>query len=172
MVMAAMLLPRLSGTAAAKDASLCDAALEASVGGEVGRYDVVALIGSSGSAIVLGTDGDDYLSGGSGNDVLCGFGGYDILDGGSGNDLLVNGESGGELYGGSGTDTMIGMVGHTFDGGFGSNQQIENQPMDIWVTDAGNGNFYVLGSDYTPGSSVYLTVEAYESNDKFLYGCY
>ena len=84
--------------------------------------------GGSGSQIVLGTDGDDYLVGGSGNDILCGYGGNDVLDGGSGNDWLDAGTGSNQLDGGSGNDTLIGMEGDGFNGGSGRNEIIANVP--------------------------------------------
>ncbi len=41
----------------------------------------------SGSATLMGGDGDDILMGGSGDDILIGGGGNDLLRGGSGNDI-------------------------------------------------------------------------------------
>lgn len=166
-----LLVPGLSRSVSAQDADLCDAALEAGVGGTVGRYAVVALSGGSGSQIVLGTDGDDQLRGGSGNDVLCGFTGYDILDGGSGNDLLVNGEGGGKLDGGSGNDTLIGYVGDLFDGGSGRNAlevreiEIPEPAQDLWLAYEENTNVLVTiyGSGFTPNNTVTVDPAYYDA---------
>ena len=125
MVLAGLVLPGLGGVAAAQDASWCDQVYGAEAGTRFEGYTVVYGSGGSGSQIVLGTDGDDYLSGGSGNDILCGFGGNDVLDGGSGNDILVGGSGLDELYGGSGNDTLYGTeMDYVLDGGSGRNDVI------------------------------------------------
>jgi Ca2+-binding RTX toxin-like protein len=84
--------------------------------------------GGSGSQVVLGTTGGDYLEGGSGHDILCGLGGDDVLAGGSGDDRLDAGSGSNELYGGSGYDILIGMAGDVFDQGSGGGEIIANDP--------------------------------------------
>jgi len=133
-LMAGFLVPGMTGSVAAQDANLCEAANLANEGDKIQGYTVVYGSGGSGSQIVLGY-GDAYLSGGSGNDVLCAWGGGNVLDGGSGNDvLIVMSGTGNELYGGSGNDVLIGIEGDVFDGGSGKNTLIANPAPTIFVT--------------------------------------
>lgn len=110
-----------SASVSAQDSNLCDAALDVvpDIGNWLEGYEVVSGSGGSGSQIVVGTDGPDYLTGGSGNDILCGYGGDDILEGGSGNDVLVGGEGDDALYGGSGNDTFYASETDLVDVGSG-----------------------------------------------------
>ena len=77
--------------------------------------------GSSGSDIVIGTNGDDILNGfsdvdlligGSGDDILNGGSSRDTLQGGSGNDILNGGSNNDEMNGGSGNDILNGGSGN------------------------------------------------------------
>lgn len=47
--------------------------------------------GSGGSALILGTAGDDRLTGGSGDDCIVGGAGNDVLRGNSGVDVCIGG---------------------------------------------------------------------------------
>jgi len=133
-LMAGFLVPGMTGSVAAQDANLCEAANLANEGDKIQGYTVVYGSGGSGNQVVLGYGGA-YLSGGSGNDVLCAWGGNNVLDGGSGNDvLIVMSGTGNELYGGSGNDTLIGIEGDVFDGGSGKNTLIANPAPTIFVT--------------------------------------
>jgi Ca2+-binding RTX toxin-like protein len=109
---------------AAQGEDVCTYAIDSAVNG-TGAYAGYALVygsGGSGSQVVVGTEGDDWLDGGSGHDVLCGLGGNDILHGGSGHDQLVGGPGTDELYGGSGNDTHYGTDTEVLDGGSGDNE--------------------------------------------------
>ena len=78
----------------------------------------------SGSALPIGTDGNDFLSapgitddslfGQAGNDTLLGFGGVDQLSGGAGNDYLDGGDLADVLQGDAGDDTLLGGDGLDF----------------------------------------------------------
>jgi Ca2+-binding RTX toxin-like protein len=78
----------------------------------------------SGSALPIGTAGNDFLSapgitddnlsGLAGNDTLLGFGGVDQLSGGAGNDCLDGGDLADILQGDAGDDTLLGGNGLDF----------------------------------------------------------
>jgi Ca2+-binding RTX toxin-like protein len=100
----------------------------------------------TGTATLLGGDGNDTLLAGSGNDSLDGGNGADSLDGGSGNDVL-NGEAGNDtLVGGLGNDQLLGGGDNdSLDGGAGS---------DTLRGHAGNDSLRGgAGADYVDGGS-------------------
>jgi Ca2+-binding RTX toxin-like protein len=81
--------------------------------------------GGSGSDLLIGLDGDDYMFGGLGNDGgvttvqgiyykmgLFGGQGNDLLDGDLGNDYLDGGADNDTLIGGQGNDTLLGGAGN------------------------------------------------------------
>ncbi len=78
-------------------------------------------VGSNGTSIVAGTDGDDsalaggtgadWMTGGVGDDVVAGGGGDDVLAGNGGSDTLQGGSGADVLYGGAGDDSLDGGIG-------------------------------------------------------------
>ncbi len=49
------------------------------------------VVGTPGDDVIVGTEGDDTIDGGGGDDVVCGLGGADTLVGGDGDDRLFGG---------------------------------------------------------------------------------
>jgi hypothetical protein len=75
------------------------------------------IMGTEGSNLLLGTNGDDVINGGGGadliagqggDDVICGGAGPDLVSGGTGDDVIFGGAGGDVLSGGNGNDTMHG----------------------------------------------------------------
>ncbi|BAZ32395.1 hypothetical protein NIES4074_49000 [Cylindrospermum sp. NIES-4074] len=90
----------------------------------------MAINGTNGNDILIGTNGKDTLNGLGGNDIIFGLGGKDKINGGSGNDILnggtgddtLNGGSGNDILNGdTGNDTLLGSSGNdTLNGGIGT----------------------------------------------------
>lgn len=106
----------------------------------------VVWVGTPGSDLYQGTDGDDELSGLGGSDLIYGNGGNDIVNGGEGDDLLyggsgndlLNGQGGNDsIYGEDGDDILVpGSGSGTLDGGAGDDLfVIEAQSLSQTVTD-------------------------------------
>ena len=75
--------------------------------------------GRAGNDVLTGLDGDDVLRGQRGNDWLIGNGGDDVLRGGAGRDVLIGGSGSDTLIGGPGIDYLFVGVGDTAHGGAG-----------------------------------------------------
>jgi len=118
--------------------------------------------GSSGSDVIIGTNGDDILNGFSDVDVLRGLGGNDIINGGSSRDIM-RGDSGNDiLNGGSGNDDMRGGSGNDIlNGGNGHDLMFGGTGNDIL-----NGG---LGNDRLYGEAGRDTLDGGDGNDR-LYG--
>ncbi len=79
--------------------------------------------------LIIGTEGDDYISGTSESDVIRGLGGDDLIfglegddfiQGGPGDDLIFGGRDNDTIQGNSGDDNLDGHTGNdTIDGGEG-----------------------------------------------------
>ncbi len=101
--------------------------------------DAASTTNITGSAVIIGSIGDDTFTGGSAADTFSGNSGDDVLSGGGGNDLfhgnrgndVLHGQDGDDrlygdqgddiLYGGAGNDTLYGGVGNnTLFGGDGT----------------------------------------------------
>ncbi|MDH5723673.1 MAG: tandem-95 repeat protein [Alphaproteobacteria bacterium] len=65
----------------------------------------------AGDDIAKGKNGNDYIFGEDGNDLLSGDRGNDTIHGGNGNDALFGGADNDVLYGGSGIDILFGDRG-------------------------------------------------------------
>ena len=96
----------------------------------------MAISGSSGNDVIIGTDYDDTIDGGGGNDVIYGDAsdnavGNDYIVGGDGNDViygddpeslvggndvLIGGDGIDDLYGGAGADVLVGDIVNTESG--------------------------------------------------------
>ncbi|MEN7538829.1 calcium-binding protein, partial [Aurantiacibacter flavus] len=107
------------------------------------------LHGGGGNDTIRGKGGDDRLYGDAGNDTVLGYNGRDILSGGTGNDLLVGGGNN-DIYLfnlGDGQDT-IQEDSHGWSVGYGGTDTLQFgagiDPADVIVTQANNGNDYVL----------------------------
>ena len=77
-------------------------------------------LGTSGTDVLIGTNGDDTISAGAGNDVVCGRGGDDVifgrngadhLQGGDGDDVVRGNRGQDILYAGTGSDRLLGGQG-------------------------------------------------------------
>lgn len=99
-------------------------------------YDTFA-ISTTGSATIMGGDGNDTLTGGFENDLLVGDLGDDILAAGGGDDMV---------YGGAGLDTAYGGEGDDSVYGQGANDTVFGGAGDDSV-DGGLGNNLVYGDD-------------------------
>ncbi|MEO0343126.1 MAG: calcium-binding protein [Pseudomonadota bacterium] len=73
--------------------------------------DILEVSDPSGSSLLRGGAGNDFLMSGSGDDVLRGGTGNDMLMAGSGDDRLVGGQGDDYLIAGLGNDRMIGGEG-------------------------------------------------------------
>ena len=78
-------------------------------------FDPTSVIQAAAHAVILGTDGDDYLTsgdaasmllGGDGADTLLGGPGDDLIDGGAGDDIVFGDEGNDVLDGGAGADRL------------------------------------------------------------------
>ncbi len=69
------------------------------------------IIGTEGSNILMGTDGDDAITAYGGADYSFGRDGADVIDGGEGSDYLFGGNDTDVLNGGEGNDTLFGDAG-------------------------------------------------------------
>ncbi len=128
---------------------LCDgriATIFAPPGATVG----VALTGTSGDDVIVGSNFNDIINGNGGNDIICGRGGDDIIDGGAGNDIIY-GDNGNDtisggidndlLFGDAGLDAVNGDAGadilsgglgvDTLNGGTGGDQLFGDEGADI-----------------------------------------
>lgn len=76
---------------------------------------IEGVIGSDSGDLIVGSNGDNYLSGGAGGDSIYALGGDDVIEGGAGgdsiygydgNDVIEGGEGNDYIDGGSGNDTI------------------------------------------------------------------
>jgi serralysin len=99
------------------------------------------------SAELVGADGNDLIRGYGGNDRLFGSGGNDRLEGGFDDDYLAGGTGNDSLDGGTGNDILDGGGGaDTMAGGQGNDTYYVQDPGDVVVELAGDGNDRVLTS--------------------------
>lgn len=78
------------------------------------------LSGGSGNDTLNAARGDDLLEAGGGDDIVLGMGGDDTLIGGDGDDVLKGGRENDSLSGGDGNDSIVGQRGLDWlDGGAG-----------------------------------------------------
>ena len=100
------------------------------------------LVGTNGNDFLQGTEGDDTLIGADGDDTIFAGSGNDSVEGGDGNDFAFDGEGNDYLSGGDGDDRLIATEGDdTLIGGDG-NDRLE---VDAGFSPAGND--VVVGGD-------------------------
>ena len=100
----------------------------------------LAVTGTAGDDLLLGSDGLDNLSGLAGNDTLAASSGDDTLSGGAGDDVLEDGEGFNLLQGGDGNDWLRGHG--TFSGGAGNDTLIAS---DTFFENSGDTYLFHLG---------------------------
>ncbi|MBI4969402.1 MAG: M10 family metallopeptidase C-terminal domain-containing protein, partial [Rhodospirillales bacterium] len=130
------------------------------------------IVGSAYDDVVFGSGGNDSIQGGGGNDYLFGGEGTDSIGGGTGNDTVVGGGSGDWLEGGTGIDTADYSEGATsgilvdlaveaaFDDGQGAGDSLVNFEA-------------VIGTDYADtivGSALNETLLGLGGNDTLVGG--
>ncbi|MCA0399832.1 MAG: Hint domain-containing protein [Proteobacteria bacterium] len=99
----------------------------------------MAIKGTNGNDVLIGTGGNNTLNGGGGNDVLIGLSGNDVLNGGSGSDVLLGGGGSDVLNGGSGADFLFGGSGaDVLNGGTGDDVLNGGSGADILNGGAGD----------------------------------
>ncbi len=147
---------------------------------EMGTAVSDTLVGSAGSELLEGGDGDDVIYadagndlvlGGNGQDVIYGDGGSDLLSGGSGNDIIYGGDGGDWLAGDEGDDSLYGDGGDDIiDAGAGNDIVDGGDGADILM--GGLGNDTLSGGDgndlFYVGSGV-DTADGGAGNDTFVF---
>jgi 6-phosphogluconolactonase (cycloisomerase 2 family) len=125
-----------------------------------GITSVVTLNAGSGNvALVYQGSGSAVLNGGIGNDYLLGGSGTNVLNGGAGNDTLLGGSGPNTLNGGTGADSIRGGTGNdniTWNAGDGVDSIDGGGGIDtVTVSDANSGESIVLSQ---AGGQPQLTV--------------
>ncbi|MDP2519244.1 hypothetical protein [Shimia thalassica] len=129
----------------------------AEYGVQTARFSDGTEIDLTGSLVMQGTDGDDYLSARQ-NDTVYGEAGNDRLDGGS---LAA------VLYGGAGDDTLNGRLGDdTLFGGSGTDVALFNDDSTNIAVVSVTGGVLVTSADGT--DFVAASVETFQFNDTSL----
>lgn len=129
----------------------------AQYGVQTARFSDGTEIDLTGSLVMQGTDGDDYLSARQ-NDTVYGEAGNDRLDGGS---LAA------VLYGGAGDDTLNGRLGDdTLFGGSGTDVALFNDDSTNITVVSVTGGVLVTSADGT--DFVATSVETFQFNDTSL----
>ena len=90
-------------------------------------------------AIIVGTDGNDYLVGTPGNDVIHGLAGNDTIFGLGGDDVICGGPGRDKLYGDSGNDKLFGGAGNdVLKGGTGRDRLFGQSGNDAMAGQSGS----------------------------------
>lgn len=98
----------------------------------------LALFGTQGNDVLVGSDVDNVVKGRGGADSIDGGKGHDLLDGGAGDDVIV---------GGTGNDTLV--------GGIGNDRMTGGEGKDVFVfTEAG----WEMITDYEKGDIIDLSM--------------
>jgi serralysin len=143
-------------------------------------------VGFSGSGngqhnVIVGADGNDYLSGLAGDDTLIGLIGQDTLDGGdgrdelyglSGDDILLGGAAADIVDGGEGNDRLFGgLANDKLWGNTGSDRLLGESGNDQLVGDKGNDYLSGgTGNDRLFGEANADTLDGGNGKDRLLGG--
>lgn len=91
---------------------------------------------ATGSATIIGGNGNDFLAGGSQGDSIIGGAGQDLIAGGSGNDTLLGGGGMDIVFGGDGDDVVLGQgASDSLSGGAGNDLVNGGDGADVIVGD-------------------------------------
>jgi len=102
---------------------------------------VVAIVGSKGNDVLVGSRNDDVIIGDEGNDRLNGNAGSDSLYGGQGNDRLYGNDGDDIIEGGDGRDMLMGHNGNDILRGGGGDDNLRGRSGDdLLVGGEGNDN--------------------------------
>lgn len=112
--------------------------------------DNIAITGASGDTVHTGSD---LLIGGDGNDFLASGAGDDGLFGGNGNDRLQADDGNDVVFGGAGSDALFGAFGNDFLSGGAGSDLLEGQD----------------GTDILVGGDTQDLMKGGEGNDLFVY---
>lgn len=106
------------------------------------------LWGTDGSDLINGKDGADVIFGGKGSDLILGGAGNDHLHGERGHDIISGGDGDDHAYGGRGNDSILGEDGNDhLEGGHGADTLEGGNGTDILL--GGSGNDILLGGNGT-----------------------
>lgn len=106
-------------------------------------------------APIIGTEGSDIVNGTNGNDLIFALGGSDIVNGKNGHDCIVGGDGSDVLRGGNGNDIILGGAGSDSISGDNGNDSIYGEEGDdslsggrgIDMIDGGEGSDSLTGGN-------------------------